>query len=81
MIGAGVVELEALGLAPQQSAAPPIDGDDAGTAGGDAEADAATAPPGKALATAALNKRKLRRQLTGAEVPRFPRDSDIELLE
>ena len=55
------------------------DDNDAETAGADAATADASAE--KAHVTAAVNKRKLYRQLTGSEVPWFPHDNDSELLK
>ena len=75
MCGVDVVEAE--GKDPEHQDLPPMDDEDAGTAG----AEAATADAPKALVSAAIKKRKLYRQLTGTEVPWFPHDNDMELLK
>ena len=77
MIGMDVSEAEA--KVPEYQAPLPNDDEDAATAGADAAtADAST---GKALVSAAIKKRKLYRQLSGAEAPWFPHDNDVELLK
>ena len=72
MIGTCVSEEDALDA---QRRAPPTCEDEG------AEAATAAPRPEKALVQAAIKKRKLYRQVSGAEVPWAPRDSDIELLE
>ena len=76
MIGVDVTEVEAKD--PDHLALP--DDDDAETAGAGA-ATAEDASAEKALVTAAIKKRKLYRQLSGAEVPWFPHDNDSDLLK
>ena len=77
MTGKDVTEVEAAD--PEHQGTPPLEDEEAATAG--AEAATAEASPQKALVVAAIKRRKLYRQLTGTEVPWFPHDNDVELLK